>query len=79
METVSKGHGLGFHDGYDEPEATSNMNRIIFDYLDALFPAVRGSVIGEAGGNGQNGFVNGAQGGMGECCQHMSSLTVVGR
>jgi hypothetical protein len=41
------------------------MNRAIFDHLDALFPASGGQVIGQAGGNGRNGFVNGAQGGIG--------------
>jgi hypothetical protein len=41
------------------------MNRAIFDHLDSLFPAPGGQVIGEAGGNGKNGFVNGAQGGQG--------------
>lgn len=42
-----------------------NMNRAIFDHLDTLFPAPGGQVIGEPGGGGRNGFVNGAQGGMG--------------
>jgi hypothetical protein len=43
-----------------------NMNRAIFDHLNELFPASDGVAIGEPGGNGKNGFVNGAQGGMGE-------------
>jgi hypothetical protein len=42
------------------------MNRAIFNHLDSLFPAPGGQVIGEVGGNGKNGFVNGAQGGTGE-------------
>ena len=42
------------------------MNRAIFDHLNTLFPAKDGMVIGEAGGYGKNGFVNGAQGGMGK-------------
>jgi hypothetical protein len=42
------------------------MNRAIFDHLDSLFPAPGAQVIGEVGGNGKNGFVNGAQGGTGE-------------
>ena len=41
------------------------MNRAIFDHLDSVFPAPKGQVIGEAGGNGRNGFVNGAQGATG--------------
>ena len=62
---VSAGHGLGFNGGWDEPETPLNMNRRIFDHLNTMFPAPGGAVIGEAGGNGKNGFVNRAQGGMG--------------
>lgn len=42
------------------------MNKIIFDHLDTMFPATDGPVIGEPGGNGKNGFVNGALGGLGQ-------------
>jgi hypothetical protein len=52
--------------GEKEINTPLNMNRAIFDHLNTLFPAKDGMVIGEAGGNGKNGFVNGAQGGMGE-------------
>lgn len=54
--------GLG---GWTEMTTPHNMNRAIFDHLDALFPAPEGQVIGEMGGNGKNGFVNGAQGATG--------------
>ena len=53
------------------------MNRAIFDHLDSLFPAPGGQVIGEAGGNGKNGFINGAQGGTGKFT--LLSCLVVGR
>jgi hypothetical protein len=65
---VSAGHGLNIHHlgQWKEPTTPLNMNRAIFDHLDSLFPAPGGQVIGEAGGNGKNGFVNGAQGATGE-------------
>lgn len=53
-------------DHWTELTTPHNMNRAIFDHLDSLFPAPGGQVIGEVGGNGKNGFVNGAQGGMGK-------------
>lgn len=54
--------------------APTNLNRIVFDHLDSLFPAVNGFILGESGKEeGKNGFVNGAQGGTGEC--HLPVLT----
>jgi len=75
LTTVSAGHGLHYNNmgKWSERETPLNMNRAIFDHLDSLFPAPDGKVIGEAGGNGKNGFVNGAQGGTGES----SSLSLV--
>lgn len=66
MTVVSKGYGLGFEDGWSEQETPLNMNRMIFDHLNDRFPAPQGEVIGQPGGDGKNGFVNGAQGGQGE-------------
>lgn len=63
LTTVSKGHGLG---GAKEENSPLNMNRIVFDHLDEMYPAAGGVVMGR-GGNGRNGFINGAQGGIGEC------------
>jgi hypothetical protein len=68
LTTVSAGHGLHYNNigKWSERETPLNMNRAIFNHLDSLFPAPGGQVIGEVGGNGKNGFVNGAQGGTGE-------------
>jgi hypothetical protein len=75
LTTVSAGHGLHYSNigKWSERETPLNMNRAIFNYLDSLFPAPGGQVIGEVGGNGRNGFVNGAQGGTGES----SSLSIL--
>jgi hypothetical protein len=63
---VSRGHGLAAPDG-DNANDPKNLNRIIFDHLDALFPQAAGTVLGESGRDlGKNGFVNGALGGTGE-------------
>jgi hypothetical protein len=63
---VSRGHGLAAPDG-DNANDPKNLNRIIFDHLDALFPQAAGTVLGESGRElGKNGFVNGALGGTGE-------------
>ncbi len=43
------------------------MHRIVFDHLDSLFPSSGEAVMGESGRlKGLNGFINGAQGGMGK-------------
>ena len=80
LTTVSAGHGLHYNNmgKWSERETPLNMNRAIFDHLDSLFPAPGGSVIGEAGGNGKNGFVNGAQCGTGESslCLESPSLSL---
>jgi hypothetical protein len=61
---VSKGHGLQTNDDLNAP---TNMHRIIFDHLNALYPAQGGVVTGMSGAEtGANGFINGAQGGVGE-------------
>ncbi|RSH82182.1 hypothetical protein EHS25_006115 [Saitozyma podzolica] len=63
--SVSRGHGLAAPDG-DNANDPKNLNRIIFDHLDALFPQAAGTVLGESGRDlGKNGFVNGALGGTG--------------
>lgn len=63
LTAVSRGHGLGGEEEYHSP---LNMNRIVFDHLDTLYPARYGTVMGEKGGDGVNGFINGALGGIGE-------------
>ncbi|WWD20499.1 hypothetical protein CI109_104975 [Kwoniella shandongensis] len=63
--SVSKGHGLDAADG-DNPHTPKNLNRIVFDHLDSLFPSSKGIVTGKSGkAEGKNSFINGAQGGMG--------------
>lgn len=76
LTTVSAGHGLHYNDigQWSERETPLNMNRAIFNHLDSLFPAPGGQVIGEVGGNGKNGFVNGAQGGTGESSFYLKTF-----
>ncbi|KAK8850316.1 hypothetical protein IAR55_004233 [Kwoniella newhampshirensis] len=63
--SVSKGHGLDAEDG-DNPHTPKNLNRIVFDHLNTLFPSPNGIVTGKSGKDeGKNSFINGAQGGMG--------------
>ncbi|WWC92047.1 uncharacterized protein L201_007001 [Kwoniella dendrophila CBS 6074] len=63
--SVSKGHGLDAPDG-DNAHTPKNLNRIIFDHLNDLFPNPKGIKTGSSGrSEGKNTFVNGAQGGMG--------------
>lgn len=62
-QTVSKGHGIKYHDMLYAPQ---NMHTIIFNWLNAKFPGKARPVIGDTGKpTGTNGFINGAQGGMG--------------
>lgn len=61
---VSKGFGLN---EISEINSSGNLNKIIFDHLNALFPAANGVMTDESGKrDGKNSFVNGAQGGTGE-------------
>ncbi|WRT70476.1 uncharacterized protein IL334_007474 [Kwoniella shivajii] len=63
--SVSKGHGLNAPDG-DNPHTPRNLNRVVFDHLDSLFPAANGISKGESGKkSNKNSIINGAQGGMG--------------
>ncbi|OCF32112.1 hypothetical protein I316_06268 [Kwoniella heveanensis BCC8398] len=60
--SVSIGHGLKRGMGYHESAYSElNMHRVVFDHLDALFPAKNGRQIGREGTKrGANTFVNGA-------------------
>ncbi|CAD6574764.1 MAG: CAP64 protein product - [Tremellales sp. Tagirdzhanova-0007] len=61
--SVSKGFGLNEH---SEINSSGNLNRIVFDHLNELFPAANGVMTDVSGKeDGKNAFVNGAQGGTG--------------
>ena len=63
---VSKGFGLDITNT-DNLHNRLNLHRIVFDHLDEMFPAPNGVVNATSGKDkGMNGFVNGAQGGVGE-------------
>jgi hypothetical protein len=62
---VSQGHGL-FGEGVSPRNHPRNLNKIIFDHLNALFPQQAGVMLDESGREkGMNSFVNGALGGTG--------------
>ncbi|WVQ85996.1 hypothetical protein IAT38_008164 [Cryptococcus sp. DSM 104549] len=63
--SVSKGFGVDKDPGY-YPHTPTNLNRIVFDKLNTLFPAPNGVKIGDSGrSEGMNAYINGAQGGVG--------------
>lgn len=62
---VSKGFGLDKDVGYF-PDTPTNLNRIVFDRLNNLFPAPNGVKVGENGREeNMNSYINGAVGGVG--------------
>ncbi|TYJ54164.1 hypothetical protein B9479_005175 [Cryptococcus floricola] len=63
--SVSKGHGINSLPSYG-PDQSTNLNRIVFDRLNYLFPAPNGVVNDKSGREeGKNSYINGAQGGVG--------------
>ncbi|WVQ76532.1 hypothetical protein IAR50_006202 [Cryptococcus sp. DSM 104548] len=63
--SVSAGHGINRLPSYG-PQQSTNLNRIIFDRLNYLFPAPNGVSNGKsAREEGKNSYINGAQGGVG--------------
>ncbi|AAW41092.1 CAP64 gene product - related [Cryptococcus deneoformans JEC21] len=63
--SVSKGFGLDKDVGYF-PDTPTNLNRIVFDRLNNLFPAPNGVKVGENGREeNMNSYINGAVGGVG--------------
>lgn len=63
LTLVSKGHGIR---SLDAPYDPINMHRIVFDWMDKQFPGEQPAVLRDSGKPvGANGFMNGAQGGIG--------------
>ncbi|ODN99353.1 hypothetical protein L198_03195 [Cryptococcus wingfieldii CBS 7118] len=63
--SVSKGFGIDKDPAY-YPDTPTNLNRIVFDRLNTLFPAPNGVKVGDSGrSEDMNSFINGAQGGVG--------------
>lgn len=62
---VSGGHGL-YDKDYDMKNTGDNLNRILFDHLNKLWPAPNGWIKNESGRKeNKNSYINGAQGGTG--------------
>lgn len=62
---VSKGFGIDQEPGH-YPHTPTNLNRIVFDHLNNLFPAPNGVKVGDSGREeGMNSYINGAVGGVG--------------
>ncbi|KJE01198.1 hypothetical protein I311_05168 [Cryptococcus gattii NT-10] len=63
--SVSKGFGIDQEPGH-YPHTPTNLNRIVFDHLNNLFPAPNGVKVGDSGRKeGMNSYINGAVGGVG--------------
>ncbi|WVO17581.1 hypothetical protein L204_105278 [Cryptococcus depauperatus] len=63
--SVSKGFGIDREADY-YPHTPTNLNRLVFDRLNTLFPAPNGVKVGDSGRTeNMNSFINGAQGGVG--------------
>ncbi len=68
------GHGLDRDEPLDIHYHSTNLQRMVFDHLNELFPAANGVKVGSSGkAEGKNGFINGALGGTG-----MAALWAVG-
>lgn len=62
---VSRGFGIDREPGYT-PNTPTNLNRIVFDRLNSLFPAPNGVKVGESGRKeNMNSYISGAVGGVG--------------
>ncbi|OXG45645.1 hypothetical protein C359_00332 [Cryptococcus neoformans Bt120] len=63
--SVSRGFGIDREPGYT-PNTPTNLNRIVFDRLNSLFPAPNGVKVGESGRKeNMNSYISGAVGGVG--------------
>lgn len=83
---VSRGFGIDREPGYT-PNTPTNLNRIVFDRLNSLFPAPNGVKVGESGRKeNMNSYISGAVGGVGQyrllffghCAIRYSNENVIG-